>query len=393
MTFGNPEIGIFNIMDYGADPSGQRDSTEAIQKTIDLAASYCGGQGGVAQVPPGIYLCADAKMRRQVLLQGTGTWGYRVNGSCVLKAGPNAKTCILDLSDAFSCSVSCITVDGNDQGENIHGFYFYRERMGGEAGTNEEDIPTLDNCKAAHCSGDGIHYENIWCYRIHHCQVKSCRNGLFAQGVDGFILDNWFSSNREWGICTSKDFAPNSAVLVTGCRVEWNRLGGFLLTGTEKWQISNCSFDRNFGPSISCISSGHRRVPHNHTIAITGNVFNRSGVGREGDHNAHLILDGAFNTVVSGNTFCTGADDDYTGEASPKFAIVVKDLKSTVITNNVLQNSCTEQVLVDHGGHYFPAENDANAGLIYENNPGCPFPESARVMGRYYAIQKDVPNG
>lgn len=390
MTWGYPEIGIMNCIDYGADATGKRECSAALQEAIDRAAAYNNGQGGIVQIPPGTYLCGDVKLRPQVTMQGMGTWGYRTEGSCVLKATAHAKRCILDLSDAFSCTVSGITVDGDGQGKELHGFYFFRERMGGECGVQQEDIPTLDNCKAVNCTGDGIHYENIWCYRIHHCQVKSCRNGFFAQGVDGFLMDNWFSDNREWGVYTPKDFAPNSAVMVTGCRVEWNRKGGFLLTGTEKWQIANCSFDRNFGPAIACVSSEHRRAPHDHTIAITGNVFNRSGVGRDGDENSHLILDGAFNTTVVGNTFCAGAADDYMGEASPQYAIVVRNLKSTVIADNVLQNSCTERVFMDYGGHFVPEEGEENSGLIMTNNPGAPFPESLRVMGQYYMIRKET---
>lgn len=56
-------LGWFNVLDYGADPTGVADSTQAVRDAI--AAAYAFG-GGVIYFPPGLYTIAGA-------LQSTGT--------------------------------------------------------------------------------------------------------------------------------------------------------------------------------------------------------------------------------------------------------------------------------------------------------------------------------
>lgn len=59
----------FNVVQYGADPSGVRDSTEAIQKTIQSAVD---GRGNVF-VPPGEFLVSDTlTVSGRVRIQGMG---------------------------------------------------------------------------------------------------------------------------------------------------------------------------------------------------------------------------------------------------------------------------------------------------------------------------------
>ena len=387
------ENGIYNILDFGADPSGKESSTKAIQQAIDAAGSFGDGQGGVVLVPPGTYLCHDLQMHSCVRLQGCATWGYRNIGNCVLRLEDTEDArCMINLTGAFSCTVADLVLQGTGEAEDrmVHGVYLYLERLGRHGGLKEENIPTIRNCKMEDFSGDGIHFHNIWCFRVASCQMRRCRNGLYLRGVDGFIIDNWFSRNREWGIFCDAESGANSAVMVTSCRIEWNGAGGFLLDSASKWQITNCNFDKNFGPAIHCASSGNRRCPHSFGASITGNIFNRCGYTDDEERSFHLIMDGVYNMVVTGNTFLAGADDNHTGPVFPKYSIKVKDLKSVVIANNVLQNACTKQQLVDHGGHYEPkGEGDENSGLIYANNVGGIVPQSCYADARYFAYRKD----
>lgn len=385
----SPIPGVFNILTYGADPSGTTSSTDAIQAAIDAAAAYNGGKGGLVVIPPGVFLCSDLKMRPSVSMEGCAAWGYKRFGNCILKLDPEVQhpNCLLDLTDAFSCSISNLEIlGGGEEGEHLtHGVYIHHDKLGGEGGQKEEDIPTLENCKISDFTGDAVHYHNVWCFQIRFCQVRHGRHGLYLRGVDGFIIECLFSSNRRWGIYADPDGGHNAAVIVSGCRVEWNRQGGFYLSSARNWQISNNSFDRNFGPAIHCLSSGNPRMKHNNAISITGNNFNRNGVNSDGERNAHLILDGIFNSLVVGNTFVAGAQDNLQGQPYPMYGIVTKELKSVVITNNVLQNSCTKQVLLDYGGHYKPADSqDTCSGMIWQNNPSGPATPGCYHPGGYF---------
>lgn len=373
--------GVFLVTEFGADPNGKTDSSPAFQSAIDQASKAAGGQGGVVLVPPGIYLCRDVQLRPQVRLQGSGTWGYRTTGCCVLRLPPDAQDacCVLNLTGAFSCTVENLVLQGRGEafGAAIHGFYLHHDVLGMQSGRTQEDIPTLRNCKAEDFSGDGIHFHNIWCFRLLDCQVRRCEHGLSLGGVDGFILNCWFSKNRGWGIQCEKDCGPNAAEIVTACRIEWNAGGGILLTSAEKWQIGNTSFDRNGGPAVAVQASKNRRCPECHTITLSGNLFNRNGFCSEGEANCHLLLHDAFNIAVTGNSFLAGAEDNYQGQVSPQYCVVAGNLKSVVISGNVMQNGCTKQTLLDLGSH---CEDEDNSGLLWQQNVGAP------ASGRCYAV-------
>ena len=390
----------YNILNYGADPSGQQDSSEAIQRAIDEAAADNKNLGGIVYVPSGVYLCSNLKMKTGVTLQGSGSWGYRRMGGCVLMLNQNKAEakCLIDLTGAYACTLSDLTISGSSDGRapgacradgsGIHGVYLDYPALGARGGKTEEDIPTLSNCKVCGFSGDAVHYHNVWCFRIQHCQLATSENGLYLCGVDGFIVDTWFSANRQWGINTG-DQEYNSSVIVTSCRVEWNRAGGFFVSGARNWQITSNSFDRNFGPAVHLDSNHSRVVPYSNTISVVGNNFNRSGVGRTGDAASHLVLNEVYNVSVTGNTFMAGAEDNYQGEVTPKYGIVVRALKSAVISANTLQNACTEAILVDYGDHYAKESlDDPLDGLIFEHNPGCVTLPACYAMPGYFLSQK-----
>lgn len=66
--------GIYNVVRYGADPTGGRASTQAIQKAIDEASAKRGGpQGqGVVVVPPGVFKTANLVLKSNVDLYLAG---------------------------------------------------------------------------------------------------------------------------------------------------------------------------------------------------------------------------------------------------------------------------------------------------------------------------------
>jgi hypothetical protein len=128
--------------------------------------------------------------------------------------------------------------------------------------------------------------------------------GLYIDGWDGFILDNWFSGNRDGGIkggrcCTS--------VTATGNRVEWNRLAGFYMPYVKCCNFTGNYFDRSGGPAL--VLGGDNSYAT--AVSITGNLIYRSGKPKptpfdEVYDSAHVRMTKADNVVLTGNTFRIG---------------------------------------------------------------------------------------
>ena len=255
---------IFNICDYGAVGDGKTDCSRAIQTALNLAAE-CMGE---VVVPPGVYKTGQVKMGPNTKLSGTSAWLFRDFGGSVFELNDPDATCMIDITGAFGCHINGMSLCGCDLGKNVHGVYLSWPVYNGGS---KEDTPTLDDCKIGRFSGDGVHLHHIWCYSVRHCMF--CFNGgagLYMDGWDGFVIDNWFSANRSGGLLGG---ACTASVTATGNRVEWNRVGGFVIPSGSCLNITGNYFDRSGGPALrlGTESSGVR------DLTITGNIFYRSG--------------------------------------------------------------------------------------------------------------------
>lgn len=255
---------IFNVLDYGAVPDGSTDCTSAIQKALD-DASQC---EGVVMVPPGRYMTGELRMTGQgVTLQGYSAWSYRSPGSSILVLNDPKAKCLLDITGAFGGAVRGMSLSGELLGDHpIHGIYLHWDEYNGGS---EEDTPCVDDCRIDHFTGDGIHLEHIWCFNVRHSMMFQNENGIFVDGWDGFILDNWLSYNRGWGFLGGN---VTASVTATGNRVEWNVAGGFRIPFGDSTNITGNFFDRGHGPALYL--GGEKNVS---LISVTGNIFRRSG--------------------------------------------------------------------------------------------------------------------
>ena len=61
-------MGVFNVLDFGADPTGAVDSTAEIQAALDAATAV----GGVTLVPPGTFLFTELNVGAGTTFQGAG---------------------------------------------------------------------------------------------------------------------------------------------------------------------------------------------------------------------------------------------------------------------------------------------------------------------------------
>ncbi len=359
---------MFNIMTFGAVNDGETDSTAAIQAALDAAAPV----KGVVIVPPGNYLCGCVRVPRGVMLTGYHAWSYRYNGASTLILRSAEEPCLLDLSGGIGCTIKGICLDGRRLGSGIHGICVTHKEYNG---AGEEDTPTIEDCRVSHFSGDGIHLKYIWCFSIRHTQcISNVGHGIYMDGWDGFILDNWMSGNGGAGLYTD---GVAASVTATGNRVEWNQMGGFWLTYANTFNITGNYFDRSGGPAITILAQnrpGEPASPNNKasdTITITGNVMYRSGAHSEQEplNNAHLRLERCVNVVATGNTFRAGENDGGGGLRSPDYGIVVRHLKACIIKDNVMQCGMLKQGVLDLGEHEGDVELSGNIGAPSKGYP------------------------
>ena len=352
---------IIDVVDFGAVPDGKTDCTESFQRALDEAGKVL----GTVVVPPGEYMCNSLKMSPRTGIQGYPSWGYRDSngysggaaGGSVIRLLSGENKCLLDITGAFGVTVKGLCLDGGNLGENVSGILRESEHF-----SKEEDTPRIEDCKIGKFTGDGIRFCRVWCFSVRHCYIYQNKgSGLYILGWDGFILDNWLSGNRGYGIHGDGP-EGNSTITATGNRIEWNQKGGIYIKDGSAWNIVGNCIDRSGGPAIH-ITKG-RISPHN--ITITGNVLNRSGAPWRKDmaeyESSHIWLEHCFNVICTSNTMLVGRDDGAKGEFSPDYGIVVRKLKNCVVKDNVGQNGAVKKFLVDLGEHGENAKIEDNFG-------------------------------
>ena len=353
---------IFDITEYGAVGDGKTDCTEAIQKALDDASSC---QGKVV-VPPGKYLVGYLHMYGQgVSLVGTSAWSFRSNGSSIFVLNDEKAECLLDITGAFGCAIRGMSLDGNNLGEKIHGIKLYWDEYNGGS---EEDTPCIDDCRIGHFSGNGVHLEHIWCFSVRHSMLHNNGGcGLFIDGWDGFILDNWFSCNKGGGILGGRVIA---SITCTGNRVEWNRRGGFIIPFGDSYNITGNFFDRSFGPALEL---GSEEVGGVSLVTVTGNIFRRSGAHEaetpfaDPEQCSHVILNNCSNMTVMSNSMRVGRNDGGGGVLSPDYGFVIKNCNNCIIKNNTMMTGSKKELIRDYGNNTDCIIADNMGSLADEN--------------------------
>ena len=345
----------FDITSFGAVGDGQTDCTAAIQKALDTAA----GCMGTVIIPPGVYMVGKLTMRGQgISLVGTSAWSFRSDGASILRLNDDSADCMLDISGAYGATIRGVSMDGQRLGENIHGIKLYWEKYNGGC---QEDTPTIDDCRVGNFSGNGLHFDHIWCFSVRHSMIhRNMGAGMYITGWDGFIIDNWFSGNAGGGIIGGQIV---NSITCTGNRVEWNRRGGFILPWGDSYNITGNFFDRSFGPALEIGGP----TTHVDLVTVTGNIFRRSGACREGDsfddpdRSSHVILHNCSGTVVTGNTMRCGQNDNGAGMISPNYSFIITDCEESIIKDNTMCGGALLENMVLRGD---------NSSCVIEENVG-----------------------
>jgi len=333
---------VFNIIDFGAVGDGCTDCTIAVQNALDMAAQCY----GVVVVPPGKYLVGTLNMYGQgVSLQGTSAWSYRSAGSSIFILNDPNCDCMINITGAFGCSIKGMSLSGNNlenNGSPIHGIKLYWDEYNGGS---EEDTPAIDDCRIDGFSGDGIHLEHIWCFSVRHCMLANNKgNGLFIDGWDGFVIDNWFSYNEGYGI---KGGNVVASITATGNRVEWNKAGGFRFPFGDSYNITGNFFDRGHGPALDL--GGEQNVS---LVTISGNIFRRSGAcepedNKKEEDSCHLRLVNCSNLTAVSNTMRVGRNDGGGGILSPNYGMIIKSCHECIVKDNTMMTGALVDLVIE----------------------------------------------
>ena len=322
------------------------DDSAAIQSAIDACPP-----GGVIQVPEGIFACADIRMRPHVTLQGTMTWGYRDGpgaGACLIPSRDDAE-CLVDITDAVGCTITGLSLDGQKRGREMHGVRIYKTDGYGR----EEDAIRVEKCRISEFSGDALHLGHVWCATVRDNMLSGSRHGLYIDGWDLFIYDNWLTANRECGVYG--EHYCNTAIICQGNRVEWNGREGILSNGGVTWVLTGNHFDRNGREGARFHNSKH--------INIVGNVFARDGWRvEENECSAGLTMENSCGVSIQSNVFRSlGGDGGRNERHSPDYDMQLRGLDTAAVSGNIMYQAAVVQNILDQGGH---------ANLIVKDNLG-----------------------
>ncbi len=339
-------INQFDITKFGAVGDGVTDCTKAVQKALDMAAE-CMGE---VLVPPGNYAVGRLKVSGKcVSIKGCAAWSFRSDGASVFYLNDENVDCMLDISGAVGCTVKGMCLNGCQKGNGVHGIKLYWDKYNGG---DEEDTPSIEDCRIGEFTGDGLHFEHVWCFSIRHSMLhRNGGAGLFIDGWDAFILDNWFTANGNGGIMGGNAVA---SITCTGNRVEWNKRGGFVLPNGNSFNITGNFFDRTFGPALEMGAE----MLNISLVTVTGNIFRRSGACtydeplKSDDDSCHIRIKNCNDTVITGNSLQVGCDDDNSGIISPDFSMIVTDCKNCIIKDNTMSCGAMYRNMVLRGDNY-----------------------------------------
>ncbi|MBQ3151113.1 MAG: right-handed parallel beta-helix repeat-containing protein [Clostridia bacterium] len=358
---------FINPKDFGAIGDGIHDDTEAIRAAIQKASEG----SGVVKFSFGTYRTDVIDVPQAVCIKSEPTWAFRTKGRTVLIPAKEEQNCIFDVSGASGATISGLCICGNGMGSNMHGISMDRERR-----RDEEHAVRIDTCQIREFSGNGLNLIGAWAVSVRHSH--SCHNGgygLYLDGTDAFIVDNWFSGNKKAGFGGD---TWNSAVNFTSNRVEWNGECGIRLSGGMRYNITGNYIDRSFGPAIIIedAENYHKRLHKTHTvmpyaITVTGNTIVRSGKTAEdgSDGDCHIFMKRAAGIAIVGNTFNVWKDDGRNGRISPHKGIIIEQCSHCVIANNTMLPGAVKELIEDRGGH--------GDQVIIKDNVGDTVPERA----------------
>jgi len=363
MVTGTNSVGWINATSaaFGADPTGEADSTTAIQKALNAAASNIRSPGKASVVylpagrykvsapitiPPGVTLLGD--YADEVATNADFLSGTTIQASPTFSQGAaagNAVILIVDQATGGYAKTSeeqkilGIMVDGHllPGANKVNGIEFY-----GNCRRSR-----LENVLVAFVGGNGIAFvaNSVSGHRSGNPRLK--RVNVRNAGLAGFLIVR--VSDGSYIDCLAEsctgigwDITNMSNTTYIGCRSEHNLIG-FRYTNTSNGTGSGggrfigCSTDRNERHGVEITSSNSTGVP----LGLIGFSIRRDGRNgnRGGGGYAGLYIHAFPSAVeITGTEIFPGVDDDSAGVNSPENGVLLSG--NNKAKTEVLFSSC-----------------------------------------------------
>jgi hypothetical protein len=333
-------VTVLNVVtQYGADPTGVKDSTTAIQTALNAAPA-----GGVVYAPVGTYLIS-----KQIVLPSlvtlTGDTSISVvenvqdglgQAGTVLKVAAGwggAGTSVLRLSD----NATARTIGGSVLNLTINGVSYTATAIDGIQAFGPVIQTRISNVAVENMSGWGVRtlidssatgnqYPYWW--DVDKLMVNECAAG--GCSITNMTDATW---RDVYVLFCGLGGSPGPGWLVTGCdnshftdcRAEWCGTQGLYVTGawTTGTGAGGCVFtgfstDRNEKNGILIDATGNSPVLFNGTMLRRDGRNAKSGGG---SFAGLALASAALPVIVSGISVFPGVDDDGTGTNSPQYGL------------------------------------------------------------------------
>jgi hypothetical protein len=213
----------FNLLDYGADPTGVADSTAAIQAWMD--ALYANNASGFA--PQGTYLTSGNTINY------TASKKFSIRGTA--KGGTSFKKFGASTNPVFKFTIS--SGDYLELNLNLQDFEVDGNNITGVNGLdfNAAALVTISRVRAKACSV-GLEGRGFLVSSLYDTDFSGNKIGArFSRGTDGSqpyanainLNGCRFNGNTDWGIY----YGQGSGLYVRGCDIESNGTAGDTNTG------------------------------------------------------------------------------------------------------------------------------------------------------------------
>lgn len=189
---------LFNVVAFGADPSGVADSTTAIQSAINAGIPT---NGAVIYVPPGTYNVSTLSLYRNMTLRGAG--GGR-------SLGNTTPTLFAQTSSASTTML--LLADINGTGTVVEDIGLFSGRANNFGGVK---IAGMEACQLRRVSVSGMTGFTIQVIGGANTNFAAITDCALTMTSNGTVIDVW--SNSTLGM--------DSSPVMTGCFVTTNGMG------------------------------------------------------------------------------------------------------------------------------------------------------------------------
>jgi hypothetical protein len=292
-----PDTPWFDVIAYGADPTNQKDSTDAFNTAI-ADAGQAGAQA-VVYVPAGDYLITTIRMRSRVVLQGQGA-----KSTLNQKPGTTGDMIVLDVPVVDKMQIRDLRLHGDKASQETPN----RGIVLDQPGTTYDDFDTgdslftVDGIWIKACKGVGVYVGNrVRDLRMSRVHVAQCDGGGFdlratdssfvsltagGNGTMGFAVyahNCHFIACKAFGIEDNDSAAQGDGWVITargaklvGCEAQDCDRHGFVFQQSERCTAAGCVSESN-GRSESRNDGCGFLLRDCRYVHVEGVAYNRDG--------------------------------------------------------------------------------------------------------------------